>query len=104
MVPDCHRPFQSVWWFDTVLAAMTLPNERFAAIAKTRNLLGAIVDPKRTPGVPKAIREEASKCLKHYPTPLDMEEAISGLRLAAQVFAAIEPIRRRPRRPGAERD
>lgn len=83
---------------------MTLPNERFAAIAKARHLLGALCDPRRTPGVPKAIREEASKCLKHFPTPLDMEEAISGLRLAAEVFAAIEPIRRRPKRPEAGRD
>jgi len=83
---------------------MTLPNERFASIARTRQFLGALCDPKRTPGIPKPIRDEASRCLKHYPTPLDMEEAIAGLRLAAEVFAAIEPIRRRPKRPGAGRD
>ena len=83
---------------------MTLPRERFAAIAKTRHLLGALVDPKRTPAVPKPIRDEASRCLKHFPTALDMEEAIEGLNLAATIFASIEPIRRRPRRPQAERE
>lgn len=83
---------------------MTLPHERFAAIAKTRHLLGALVDPKRTPAVPKPIRDEASRCLKHFPTPLDMEEAIEGLNLAATIFASIESIRRRPRRPQAERE
>ena len=83
---------------------MTLPNERFAAIAKTRILLGALCDPRRTPGVPKAIREEASRCLKHYPGPVDMSEAIEGLRLAASICEAIEPMRRRPRRPEAPRE
>lgn len=82
---------------------MTLPNERFAAIARTRTFLGALCDPRRMPGIPKPIREEASRCLKHYPTALDMEEAIEGLHLAATIFASIEPIRRRPRRPEAER-
>jgi hypothetical protein len=81
---------------------MTLPNERFRAISKTRHFLGALCDPKRTPGVPVLIRDEAAKCLKHFPTPLDMEEALHGLRLAAQVFAAVEPIPRRKRRPPAD--
>lgn len=78
---------------------MTLPRERFAAIAKTRHLLGALVDPKRTPAVPKPIRDEASRCLKHFPTALDMEEAIHGLTLAARVWAAVEPLPRHKRRP-----
>jgi len=78
---------------------MTLPRERFRAISKTRYQLGALCDAKRTPGIPKPIRDEAAACLKHYPSPLDMDEAISGLRLAAQVFAAVEPIPRRKRRP-----
>jgi hypothetical protein len=78
---------------------MTLPSERFAAIARTRHLLGALIDPKRTPGVPKPIREDASRCLKHFPTALDMEEAMHGLTLAARVWAAIEPIPKHKRRP-----
>jgi hypothetical protein len=78
---------------------MTLPRDRFRAISKTRYLLGALCDAKRTPGIPKPIRDEAAACLRHYPSPMDMDEAISGLRLAAQVFAAVEPIPRRKRRP-----
>ena len=78
---------------------MTLPHERFAAISRTRAFLGALIDPKRTPGVPKPIRDDARRCLKHYPTTLDMDEALHGLRLAAQVWAAIEPLPRHKRRP-----
>ena len=83
---------------------MTLPNERFRAISRTRHFLGALCDPKRTPGVPAAIRDEARRCLKHFPGAIDMAEAIEGLRLAAQVFAAVEPIPRRKRRPPADED
>jgi hypothetical protein len=77
---------------------MTLPSERFAAIAKTRHFLAALLDAKRTPSVPKPIRDEASRCLKHFPTAFDMEEAISGLRLAAEVFTAVEPFTRTRRK------
>ena len=83
---------------------MTMPVERFRAIAKTRHFLGALCDPKRTPGIPSALRDEAARCLKHYPSASDMEEAIHGLRLAAQVFAAVEPIPRSRRRPPRTED
>jgi hypothetical protein len=78
---------------------MTTPVERFRAIAKTRHFLHALLDPKRTPGVPKAIRDEASRCAKHYPSTLDMDEAIHGLTLARRVWEAIEPLPRHKRRP-----
>lgn len=78
---------------------MTLPHERFRAIAKTRHFLGALVDPKRTPGVPGELRAEARRLLKHYPTQYDLDEARAGLKLAAQVFAAVEPLPRRKFRP-----
>mgnify|MGYP001160665259 CR=1 FL=1 len=74
---------------------MTLPRERFNAIRKTRHLLQALCDPKRTPGIPAPIRVEARACLKHYPTQQDLDEAVAGLRLAAQVFALVEPLPRR---------
>lgn len=83
---------------------MTLPKERFRAVIKTRHFLSALLDPKRTPGVPAELRAEARRLLKHYPTPFDMDEAIHGLRLAAQVFAAVEPIPRRGRRPPPDED
>lgn len=78
---------------------MTLPRERFTAIAKTRHFLSALCDPKRTPDIPSEIRNEARRLLKHYPTDFDLTEAVEGLRLAAQVFALCEPIPRRKFRP-----
>lgn len=74
---------------------MTLPRERFNAIRRARTLIGALCDPKRTPGVPAPIRVEARACLKHYPTEFDLTEAVEGLKLAAQVFALVEPMPRR---------
>lgn len=54
---------------------MTLPNERRNAVLKTESFLRDLLDPKETPGVPKAIRQRASSCLKHYPSTYYMEQA-----------------------------
>jgi hypothetical protein len=45
---------------------VTVPRERFAAIAKARHLLGRLLTPS-APAVPKPIRDEASRCVKHLP-------------------------------------
>lgn len=45
---------------------MTLPRERTQAMNNTREFLRNLLDPKKTPRVPKWIREEAYWCLKHY--------------------------------------
>jgi hypothetical protein len=62
---------------------MTMPNERKWAIDNTRLFLVDLMDPKKTPRVPSAIRKEAYRCLKHYPGEYSMEEA---QRLAPSVF------------------
>jgi hypothetical protein len=62
---------------------MTMPNERKWAIDNTRLFLVDLMDPKKTPRVPSAIRKEAYRCLKHYPDEYYMEEA---QRLAPSVF------------------
>lgn len=54
---------------------MTMPNERRWAIANARQFLVNLMDPKKTPRVPKEIRKEAYRCLKHYPSDYYMEEA-----------------------------
>tara|TARA_X000000950_G_scaffold37100_1_gene39610 strand:- start:2027 stop:2236 length:210 start_codon:yes stop_codon:yes gene_type:complete len=54
---------------------MTMPNERRWAINNTRQFLVDLIDPKKTPRVPKEIRKEASRCLKHYPGDYYIEEA-----------------------------
>lgn len=83
---------------------MTLPCERFASMARSRTFMLDLCDPRKTPGVPKPIRDRARACVKHFPTSIDLDEALYGLRLAAQVFAAVETIPRKMRRPAADTD
>ena len=54
---------------------MTMPNERRWAIKNTEIFLRDLMDPKKTPRVPSAIRKEAYRCLKHYPGEYHMGEA-----------------------------
>jgi len=54
---------------------MTLPIERKHAVLRTEQFLKDLMDPKATPRVPKAIREQAYRGLKHYPHEYDMEMA-----------------------------
>ena len=62
---------------------MTMPNERRQAVNRTRQFLVDLMDPKKTPRVPRNVREQAYRCLKHYPGDWDMEEAE---KLAPSVF------------------
>ena len=62
---------------------MTMPNERFYAIRNTREFLVELMDPKKTPKVPKEIRLKAYYAIKHFPGEFHMEEA---RKLAPSVF------------------
>lgn len=53
---------------------MTLPIERTNAVLRTERFLIDLMDPKKYPRVPKAVRQEAGRLLKHYPSQYDMEE------------------------------
>ncbi len=53
---------------------MTLPDERFRAVVRTREFLLNLCNPQHTPRVPKIIREEARWCLRHYPDYYDMNK------------------------------
>jgi hypothetical protein len=44
-----------------------MPCERYNSIRYTEKFLLDLCDPKKTPRVPKAIREQAYRCLRHYP-------------------------------------
>ena len=46
---------------------MTLPHERYNAVIRTEEFLKDLLDPKKTPRVPKKIRKQAYYCLRHYP-------------------------------------
>jgi len=46
---------------------MTLPDERYRAIMWAKNLCEDLLDPKKTPKVPKDIRRRALSVLRHFP-------------------------------------
>jgi hypothetical protein len=60
---------------------MTLPDERYRAVIQTQRFLLEILT---TPRVPKAIKDQARSCLRHYPSDWDMNRAAEG---APDVFA-----------------
>lgn len=62
---------------------MTLPDERTRAVLQTRKFLRRLLNSKETPRVPKTIREEAHRLLKHYPGELDLDHAAKS---APKVF------------------
>jgi hypothetical protein len=51
---------------------MTLPDERYRAVMQTQKFLVEILS---TPRVPKAIKDGARHCLRHYPNDWDMKRA-----------------------------
>lgn len=57
---------------------MTLPFERTLAVTETHRFLRNLIDPKVTPGLPKAIRERARMLLRHYPTSHDLTMTVKG--------------------------
>ena len=54
---------------------MTLPDERYRAVNWAREFMYELMDPKKTPGLPKAIRDQARSVLRHYPSDWDMSRA-----------------------------
>ena len=54
---------------------MTLPDERYRAVVQTQKFLVEILS---TPRVPKAIKDQARSCLRHYPSDWDMQRAADG--------------------------
>ena len=52
---------------------MTLPCERYNAIKYTEKFLMDLCDPKKTPRVPKDVRNMARGCLRHYPRRYDLD-------------------------------
>ena len=52
---------------------MTVPIERTNAVNWTRGFMYELIDPKKTPRVPKAVRQRALHLLRHYPSDFDMK-------------------------------
>jgi len=53
---------------------MTLPDEEMRALKTARAFLFSLMDPTRTPRVPRAIRLQARDRLRHYPYEHRIEE------------------------------
>lgn len=71
---------------------MTLPDERYRAIKMTRTFLHELLNSKITPRVPKHIRQQASYCLRHFPSTWDMDRVAES---TPDVFAKnIEDVQR----------
>ena len=51
---------------------MTLPIERTQAVLRTEEFLKDLLDPKKTPRVPRQMRDRAYRCLRHYPSRYNM--------------------------------
>jgi len=68
---------------------MTLPQERSRAIEQTRNFLRDLLDPKKTPKIPKAIRTQAYWCLRHFPWDLDINRVA---KVCPDIFGEIKTV------------
>lgn len=70
---------------------MTVPVERTNAVIHTEKFLYDLLDPKKTPRVPKDVRAQARRLLRHYPSGYHMnviaerEDANSDV-IALKVF------------------
>ena len=52
---------------------MTIPYERTKAVTNTQQFLLDLCDPKKTPRIPKDVRQQAHRLLRHYPTQYEMD-------------------------------
>jgi hypothetical protein len=71
---------------------MTLPDERYRAILMAEQLLKDLCDNRKTPRVPKIIRQRASSCLRHYPSEYHLDRISS--RSPDVIVAQMEPLTR----------
>ena len=71
---------------------MTLPDERYRAVKNTQQFLRDLLDPKKTPRVPRTVRLQARTVLKHFPDGFHLDEAA---KRAPEVF-------KKPARSGDE--
>jgi hypothetical protein len=62
---------------------MTLPDERYRAVRMAENFLRDLMDPAKTPRVPRTVRERARSVLRHYPGEWDLDRAAGA---APEIF------------------
>jgi hypothetical protein len=68
---------------------MTLPDERYRAVVQTKKFLEQLLT---TPRIPRAVKDNARWCLRHYPTEWDMQ--IVSQEVPAIFQERMEPLHR----------
>ena len=63
---------------------MTLPYERTRSVNQTREFLLELINPQKTPRIPKTVRQQAYALLRHYPSAFDMETVSNREEMAIQ--------------------
>jgi hypothetical protein len=71
---------------------MTLPDERYRAIRQARQFLQDLQDRTVYPRVPRAVRAEAYRLLRHYPGDYDLDRLAD--RSPDVVIREMEPLTR----------
>jgi len=56
-----------------------IPEPEYHSLKETYKLLCHIIDPKKTPNLPKSLRDKAKKCLEDFPTRRTLEELQVGV-------------------------
>ncbi len=51
-----------------------VPDPEYHSLKETYKFLCDITDPKKTPHIPKSLRDKANKCLRNYPVKRTLEE------------------------------
>jgi hypothetical protein len=55
---------------------MTIASERTRSVNYTYDFLRDLLDPSKTPRVPRDVRQRARALLRHYPSKVDMEMTV----------------------------
>jgi|LakMenEpi03Aug12_release.lakeMendotaPanAssembly.Ray.scaffolds.fasta_scaffold70159_2 hypothetical protein len=71
---------------------MTLPSEEYNAICAATRFLYDLMDPKKTPRVPKHIRAEARRRAKHMPLPVMLMERYREAITTEPGFEGLPPM------------
>ena len=56
-----------------------IPLHEYHGLKETYKFLCSLIDPQKTPRIPKYIRDEARSCLRKYPVERRMEELYSAV-------------------------
>lgn len=53
-----------------------ITEQEYHSLKETYKFLCMLTDPKKVPNIPKSLRDNAKKCLKHYPNSRDWDKIV----------------------------